>query len=155
MYHIDHSSKINMIRIYWYIVIYAWDRFHPDTVTVIWITTDTLDIVTSYSGTLLSHVLCHWDIIIVITRSGILVTRGHASILDTVFHVNARYTRNYFRVHISLLHIYWYTRHYYFMFMNQGCTDILFYWIPWLHALYHRYLDNLYTVISCLYTTVT
>jgi len=48
----------------------------------------------------------HWDIIIVITCSSILVTSGHASTLDIVFHVNACYTRHYSSIYIYHCYIY-------------------------------------------------
>ena len=78
----------------------------------------------------------------------------HSNTLNTICHVNNHYTRYryfmLFHIHVSLLHRYWDSRHYYRMFVNHWYTDTLLHWIL-LHGysvhsyfmfLHHCYIDS-------------
>jgi len=68
--------------------------------------------------------------------------------LNTVLHVNIRYTlyRYFmlFHVHVSPLHRYWDSRHYYCMFVNYRYTNTLLHWISLCAQLLHVLTPLLY-----------
>jgi len=132
MYHIDHRSKINMIFIYIYFDNYLWYNFHPDTVTVTWITTDTLDTVTSCSGHyyLMYCIIGTQSLLLHVLVSSL---HGHFSTLDAVFHVNTHYTRYCYSMYMYHCYTDTDTHDTIIMSMNHWYTDTLLYWIP-LHG---------------------
>jgi len=58
-------------------------------------------------------------------------------------------------VYVSPLYRYFYTRQYYFLFQVPLIHGYYFTGYRDFIYLYHRYMDTLYTVISCSYITVT
>jgi len=81
-------------------------------------------------------------------------SHGYSNTLNTICYVNTHHIRYHyfmlFHVHLSLLHRYWASRHYYCMFVNYWYTDMLLHRIP-LHGysvhssfmfLHHYYIDS-------------